>query len=109
MVYKDGSRSFAYDIVSIISGFLYHDAAGGNDRMKVKGKWQNFYSPQQLQTRLNEQPKGYFEDLKDNLIYDAKEIKNSVGEGIENVKNKIENTADKIKNEAGDIINDIIK
>ena len=30
--------------MSIITGFLYHGLAGGNDLMKVKGDWNNEYS-----------------------------------------------------------------
>lgn len=99
---EDGSRSYAYDMVSIITGFLYHDAAGGNDLMKIKGKWTNSYSPKQLQDRLNEKSKGYLEDLKDNILHDARDIKNSVSETIDHAKTKIESSAGKIKDKVGD-------
>ncbi|MGL6126639.1 hypothetical protein BBI01_22050 [Chryseobacterium artocarpi] len=85
----DGSRSIEYDTVSIIAGFLYHDIAGGNDLMKVKGKWSNTYTIKQLQDRLNEKPKGFMEDLGDNLKYDVQELKNNVHDNLKGVKNKI--------------------
>lgn len=49
----DGSRSIEYDVVSIISGFLYHDIAGGNDLMKVKGNWTNQYSKKDIEWKAN--------------------------------------------------------
>ena len=36
-------RSEAYNTVTKISGFLYHDIIGGNDQMKVKATWQKSY------------------------------------------------------------------
>jgi len=50
---EDGSRSIEYDVVSIISGFLYHDIAGGNDLMKVKGNWSNQYSKKDVEWKAN--------------------------------------------------------
>lgn len=49
----DGSRSIEYDVVSIITGFLYHDIAGGNDSMKVKGNWSNKYSKEDIDWKAN--------------------------------------------------------
>lgn len=46
---KEGSRSIDNDVVSIISGFIYHDIAGGNDLMKVKGNWNNNYSKGEIE------------------------------------------------------------
>ena len=40
-------------MVSIISGFLYHDIAGGNDLMKVKGNWSNQYSKKDVEWKAN--------------------------------------------------------
>lgn len=45
---SEGERSFEYDIVSIMTGFLYHDIAGGNDLMKVKANWNNTYNKEQV-------------------------------------------------------------
>ena len=45
---SNGERSMEYDVASIILGFLYHDIAGANDLMKIKGKWTNSYSKEQL-------------------------------------------------------------
>lgn len=44
---SNGERSIEYDVASIILGFLYHDIAGANDLMKIKGKWTNSYSKEQ--------------------------------------------------------------
>lgn len=41
---SNGERSIEYDVVSIVTGFLYHDAAGGNDLMKIEADWSNDYS-----------------------------------------------------------------
>ncbi|WP_370900688.1 hypothetical protein [Chryseobacterium gossypii] len=49
----DGSRSIEYDVVSIITGFLYHDIAGGNDLMKIKGHWTNQYSQKDIDWKAN--------------------------------------------------------
>lgn len=49
----DGSRSIEYDVISIITGFLYHDIAGGNDLMKVKGNWNNQYSEKDIEWKTN--------------------------------------------------------
>lgn len=46
-----GERSIEYDVVSIISGFLYHDIAGGNDLMKVKANWNNSYNKAEIEWR----------------------------------------------------------
>lgn len=51
---SDGERSIEYDVVSIIMGFIYHDIAGGNDLMKVKGNWTNSYSRRECQSKFNE-------------------------------------------------------
>lgn len=75
---EDGSRSIEYDVVSIITGFLYHDIAGGNDLLKVKGDWTNTYSEKQLQDRLNEKPKGYLESVGDNIRSDMEGLINKV-------------------------------
>ncbi|OBW39539.1 hypothetical protein AB670_04121 [Chryseobacterium sp. MOF25P] len=48
-----GERSIEYDVVSIITGFLYHDIAGGNDLMKVKGNWNNQYSKKDIEWKAN--------------------------------------------------------
>lgn len=48
-----GERGMEYDVVSIISGFLYHDIAGGNDLMKVKANWNNFYNKSQINWMAN--------------------------------------------------------
>lgn len=61
----DGSRSIEYDVVSIISGFLYHDIAGGNDLMEVKGNWSNVYSKDQLNWKIN--PKEKVKMLEDTM------------------------------------------
>lgn len=45
---SQGERSIEYDVVSIITGFLYHDAAGGNDLMKIKANWSNSYSKEEV-------------------------------------------------------------
>lgn len=37
-------RTVAYNASTMILGFLYHDAAGGNDLMKIKGDWNNNYN-----------------------------------------------------------------
>ena len=50
---EDGSRSIEYDVVSIISGFLYHDIAGGNDLMKVKGNWSNQYTKKDIEWKAS--------------------------------------------------------
>lgn len=49
----NGSRSFEYDVVSIITGFLYHDIAGGNDLMEIKGNWNNSYSKKDIEWKAN--------------------------------------------------------
>lgn len=49
----DGSRSIEYDVVSIILGFLYHDIAGGNDLMKIRGNWSNNYSKNRIDWKVN--------------------------------------------------------
>ena len=80
----NGSRSIEYDAVSIITGFLYHDIAGGNDLMKIKGNWNNNYSKSQLEwmlktpeekgksleeamKKINEQMKNKNDSLKRNM------------------------------------------
>lgn len=91
---EDGSRSIEYDTVSIIAGFLYHDIAGGNDKMVVKGTWSNTYNTKQIHDRLNQKPKGYLDDLQDNLQYDTQELKNSINDNIKELKNKIKDIID---------------
>ena len=80
----NGSRSIEYDAVSIVTGFLYHDIAGGNDLMKIKGNWNNNYSKSQLEwmlktpeekgksleeamKKINEQMKNKNDSLKRNM------------------------------------------
>lgn len=63
---EDGSRSIEYDVVSIITGFLYHDIAGGNDLMQVKGNWTNKYSKEEIDWKANgeERIKKMMENLR---------------------------------------------
>lgn len=77
----DGSRSYAYDMVSIITGFVYHDVAGGNDMMKIKGKWSNHYTverakfmamtEEELAAYKKEQWNSAKEIIKNNPRYDS--------------------------------------
>lgn len=48
---SQGERSIEYDVVSVITGFLYHDIAGGNDLMKVKANWSNNYGKYDIEWR----------------------------------------------------------
>ena len=56
-----GERSIEYDVVSIITGFLYHDLAGGNDLMKVKGDWNNEYTKKGI--------KGHWKGIPDEFYW----------------------------------------
>lgn len=49
---SNGERSIEYDVVSMITGFLYHDAAGGNDIMKIRANWSNTYDTGQMKWHL---------------------------------------------------------
>ena len=40
-------------MVSIITGFLYHDLAGGNDLMKINGSWSNQYSRKDIEWKTD--------------------------------------------------------
>lgn len=91
---SNGERSIEYDAISIVAGFLYHEIAGGNDKMVVKGTWSNTYNTKQIHDRLNQKPKGYLEDLEDNLQYDTQELKNSINDNIRELKNKIKDIID---------------
>ncbi|MDR2237203.1 MAG: hypothetical protein LBE92_13865 [Chryseobacterium sp.] len=50
---SNGERVIEYDVICIITGFLYHDIAGGNDHMKIKGSWSNKYSKEQIDWKVN--------------------------------------------------------
>ncbi|WP_250252802.1 hypothetical protein [Chryseobacterium sp. Marseille-Q3244] len=50
---SNGERVIEYDVACIILGFLYHDIAGGNDHMKIKGNWSNTYSKEQIDWKAN--------------------------------------------------------
>lgn len=50
---SNGERIIEYDVACIITGFLYHDIAGGNDHMKIKGNWSNSYSKEQIDWKVN--------------------------------------------------------
>lgn len=60
-----GERVIEYDVVSIISGFLYHDIAGGNDLMEVTGNWINTYDKTQIDWKANGNKK--IEEMMKNL------------------------------------------
>ncbi|WP_241331090.1 hypothetical protein [Chryseobacterium arthrosphaerae] len=68
----NGSRSFEYDVVSIITGFLYHDIAGGNDLMEITGNWNNTYTPNQIDWKANGDKKieDLMKGLKEKMIHD---------------------------------------
>lgn len=68
----NGSRSFEYDVVSIVTGFLYHDIAGGNDLMEITGNWNNTYTPNQIDWKANGDKKieDLMKGLKEKMIRD---------------------------------------
>lgn len=68
----NGSRSFEYDVVSIVTGFLYHDIAGGNDLMEITGNWNNTYTPNQIDWKANGDKKieDLMKGLKEKMIHD---------------------------------------
>ena len=36
------SRSYEYNAICTVLGFLYHDALGGNNELKIKARWTNY-------------------------------------------------------------------
>ena len=67
---EHGERSLEYDIVSIITGFLYHDIAGGNDLMEIEGNWNNAYTKDQVNWMIHPEEK---KKLIDELMRKLKE------------------------------------
>ena len=44
------NRSDAYNTICMITGFLYHDLVGGNDLLKINGKWSRvIYNPKLIE------------------------------------------------------------
>ena len=44
------NRSDAYNTICMITGFLYHDLVGGNDLLKINGKWSRvIYAPKLIE------------------------------------------------------------
>lgn len=80
---SNGERSMEYDVVSIVTGFLYHDIAGGNDLMEIKGNWNNTYTKEQIDWKANSEKK--------------------IKEAMEKINNQMKNKNDSLRRKMDEI------
>lgn len=80
-------RDWEYNVVNIILGFLYHDAAGGNDLMRIKADWHNEYTKEKVDWMANGDK--YFRSTMDNI----KQQQNSLNNELEKADQWNRNTS----------------